>query len=95
MKKLIAITAMVTGLAFTGVALASTCPLLIKQGKDAVSKLKADDPKAKEATAKLAEAQKLHDDGKHADSVKKANEALTLLGVKAGEKGAEKPAEKK
>jgi len=83
MKKLIAITAMVTGLAFSGVALASTCPLLIKQGKDAAAKMKADDPKVKEANAKLAEAQKLHDGGKHADSVKAANEALTLLGVKA------------
>ena len=86
MKKLIAITAMVTGLAFTGVALASTCPLLIKQGKDAAAKMKADDPKVKEATAKLAEAQKLHDGGKHADSVKTANEALALLGVKPAEK---------
>ena len=86
MKKLIAITAMVTGLAFTGVAMASTCPLLIKQGKDAVAKMKADDPKVKEASAKLAEAQKLHDAGKHADSVKTANEALALLGVKPAEK---------
>jgi len=86
MKKLIAITAMVTGLAFSGVALASTCPLLIKQGKDAAAKMKADDPKVKEANAKLAEAQKLHDGGKHADSVKVANEALTLLGVTPGKK---------
>jgi hypothetical protein len=86
MKKLIAITAMVMGLAFTGVAVASTCPLLIKQGKDAAAKMNADDPKVKEANAKLAEAQKLHDAGKHADSVKTANEALALLGVKPGEK---------
>ena len=86
MKKLIAITAMVTGLAFTGVAMASTCPLLIKQGKDAAGKMKADDPKVKEANAKLAEAQKLHDAGKHADSVKTASEALALLGVKPAEK---------
>ena len=86
MKKLIAITAMVTGLAFTGVAMASTCPLLIKQGKDAAATMKADDPKVKEATAKLAEAQKLHDGGKHADSVKTATEALALLGVKPAEK---------
>ena len=86
MKKLIAITAMVTGLAFSGVALASSCPVLIKQGKDAAAKMKADDPKVKEANAKLAEAQKLHDGGKHADSVKMANEALTLLGVTPGKK---------
>ncbi len=69
MKKLMAITAVVAGLAFSGVALASNCPVLIKQGKD-----------------KLAEAQKLHDSGKHGDSVKTANEALALLGVKPAEK---------
>jgi hypothetical protein len=86
MKKLIAIIAMVTGLAFSGVALASTCPVLIKQGKDAAAKMKADDPKVKEANAKLAEAQKLHDDGKHKESVQTANEALALLGVKPAEK---------
>ncbi len=86
MKKLIAVTAIVAGLAFTGVAMASTCPVLIKQGKEAAAKMKADDPKVKEANAKLAEAQKLHDAGKHADSVKTANEALALLGVKPAEK---------
>ena len=86
MKKLIAIMAVVTGLAFTGVAVASTCPVLIKQGRDAAAKMKADDPKVKEATAKLAEAQKLHEAGKHADSVKTAGEALALLGVKPAEK---------
>jgi hypothetical protein len=86
MKKLIAITAMVTGLAFSGVALASNCPVLIKQGKDAAATMKADDPKVKAANAKLAEAQKLHDGGKHADSVKTANEALALLGVTPGKK---------
>jgi outer membrane lipoprotein-sorting protein len=86
MKKLIAVTAVVAGLAFSGVALASTCPLLIKQGKEAAAKMKADDPKVKDANAKLAEAQKLHDAGKHADSVKTANEALALLGVKPADK---------
>jgi hypothetical protein len=86
MKKLIAIMSMVTALAFTGAAMASTCPLLIKQGKDAAAKMNADDPKVKEANAKLAEAQKLHDAGKHADSVKTANEALALLGVKPAAK---------
>ena len=84
MKKLI--TAVVTGLAFSGVAMASNCPILIKQGKDAAATMKADDPKVKEANAKLAEAQKLHDGGKHADSVKTANEALALLGVTPGKK---------
>ena len=86
MKKLIAVTAVVAGLAFSGVALASNCPVLIKQGKEAAAKMKADDPKVKDANAKLAEAQKLHDAGKHADSVKTATEALALLGVKPAEK---------
>ena len=43
-------------------------------------------PKVKQATAKLDEAQKQHDGGKHADSLKTANEALALLGVKPVEK---------
>jgi hypothetical protein len=48
--------------------------------------MKADDPKVKQATAKLDEAQKQHDGGKHADSLKTANEALALLGVKPADK---------
>jgi hypothetical protein len=81
-KKLMTITAVAATLAFSGVALASTCPVLIKQGKEAAAKMNADDPKVKEANAKLAEAQKLHDSGKHADSVTAAKEANALLGVK-------------
>lgn len=86
MKKLMAIVAVAVGVAFTSAAMASNCPVLIKQGKEAAAKGKADDPKVKEANAKLAEAQKLHEAGKHADSVKTANEALALLGVKPAEK---------
>ena len=86
MKKLIAVIAVAVGVAFASAAVASNCPVLIKQGKEAAAKMKADDPKVKEANAKLAEAQKLHDGGKHADSVKTANEALALLGVKPAEK---------
>jgi hypothetical protein len=83
MKKLIAVTAVVAGLAFTsGVALANTCPVLIKQGRDAAAKADAKDPKVKQAMAKLDEAQKLHDSGKHADSVTAAKEANAMLGVK-------------
>jgi hypothetical protein len=80
---MLTIAALAAGLTFTGsAALASNCPLLIKQGKEAAAKMKADDPKVKQALAKLDEAQKLHDAGKHADSVKTANEALAMLGVK-------------
>lgn len=77
------VMAVVVALALTGgPALAGSCPTLIKAGRDAAAKMKADDPKVKQANAKLDEAQKLHDGGKHADSVKTANEALALLGVK-------------
>ena len=65
-----------------GPALASSCPKVIKEGRDAAAKMKADDPKVKAAVAKLDEAQKLHDAGKHADSLKMANEAAAELGVK-------------
>jgi len=83
MKKAMAAMAVALTLAFTGgVALASSCPKLIKEGRDAAAKMKADDPKVKAAVAKLDEAQKLHDGGKHNESMAKANEALTDLGVK-------------
>ena len=82
MKKLMAITAVTVALAFTaGGAFASTCPKVIKEARDAAAKMKMDDPKVKAAVAKLDEAQKLHDGGKHADSLKLANEAAADLGV--------------
>ena len=82
MKKTMVAMAVAVSLAFTGVAMASSCPKIIKEGRDAAAKMKADDPNVKQATAKLDEAQKLHSEGKHADSVKTADEALALLGVK-------------
>ena len=83
MKKLMAITAVTVALAFTaGGAFASTCPKVIKEARDAAAKMKMDDPKVKAAVAKLDEAQKLHDGGKHAESLKLANEAAADLGVK-------------
>ncbi|MBI3030066.1 MAG: hypothetical protein HYY64_11180 [Candidatus Rokubacteria bacterium] len=65
-----------------GPALAGQCPLLIKQLNEAVGKMKADDAMVKKAKPLIAEAQKLHDGGKHADSVKKAEEAAKVLNVK-------------
>ncbi|HEX3177476.1 MAG TPA: hypothetical protein VHZ49_12420 [Methylomirabilota bacterium] len=83
MKKTLMVAAVAVSLALTsGVALASSCPKVIKQGRDAAATMKADDPKVKGAVAKLDEAQKLHDSGKHAESLAKANEALADLGVK-------------
>jgi hypothetical protein len=83
MTKRIVVTVAAVGLALTATAASAfQCPTLIKQGKDAAAAMKADDPKVKQATAKLDEAQKLHSEGKHAESVKAANDALAMLGVK-------------
>ncbi len=67
-------------------AMANQCPLLIKQLNDALTKMKADDPKAKQGKALIAEAQNLHDAGQHAESVAKADEAAKVLGVKLEKK---------
>ena len=56
MKKLMMVTAVALSLAFSGAAFASSCPKVIKEGRDAAAKMKADDPKVKQATAKLDEA---------------------------------------
>ncbi len=67
-------------------AVAGQCPTLIKQLNAAVGKLKADDAKAKEAKLLIAEAQKLHNEKMHAESVMKADEAAKVLGVKLKKK---------
>lgn len=78
MKKLLSLVALVTVIAVAGVAAASECPLLVKQLNDA----KVSDPKKAAEVKKLtAEAEKLHKDGKHADSVKKADEAAKVAGI--------------
>jgi hypothetical protein len=83
MKQLVAVTAVVAALAVgAGAAQASQCPTLIKQGRDAAAKMDAKDPKVKDALARLDRAEALHKEGKHADAVKEANEALGELGVK-------------
>lgn len=83
MRVLFAATALAGALAFAAEpVIASNCPIVIKQGRDAAAKMNASDPKVKQALAKLDEAQKLHEGGKHSDSLQSANEALDLLGVK-------------
>jgi len=83
MRKLITATAGLAILAMAaGPALAFQCPTLIKQGREAAAKMDASDAKVKEATARLAKAESLHKDGKHADSVREAKEALGMLGIK-------------
>lgn len=83
MKKLVTVCAAVAIVVLAGSpAYAFKCPTMIKEGKEAAAKMKADDPKVKGALAKLDEAQKLHGEGKHADSVKAAEEAHAALGIK-------------
>ena len=83
MKTLMAATAVVVGLAFTAAtAIAFQCPSLIKQGRDAAAKMDANSDKVKKAASMLDKAEALHKEGKHADSVTEANEALGLLGIK-------------
>ncbi|MBI1847100.1 MAG: hypothetical protein HY294_05105 [Candidatus Rokubacteria bacterium] len=81
MKKTLAVLALT--LAFSAsVAFASGCPVQIKKGREAAAKMDQMDAKVKAALAKLDEAQKLHDSGKHADSLKTAIEANQSIGVK-------------
>ena len=79
MKAFVIAVALLTLLA--GPAMASQCPLLIKQLNEAVAKMKADDAMVAKAKPIIAEAQKLHDGGKHADAVKKAEEAAKAMGL--------------
>jgi len=80
MKALVIAVALLAFLASP--ALAGQCPLLIKQLNEAVDKMKADDPKVTKAKPLIAQAKKYHEDGKHADAIKTAEEAATVLGVK-------------
>ncbi len=78
MKKIIMALAIAATVAFAGVVTANECPTLIKQLRDA----KVSDPKKAEEVKKLTdEAEKLHQTGKHADSVKKADEAAKVAGI--------------
>jgi len=80
MTKIMTVTAVAVALTFgAGSAFASSCPKVIKDTREAAAKMKADDPKVKAVAKKLDEAQKLHDGGKHADSLKLANEAAADL----------------
>ncbi len=60
-----------------GPALANQCPLLVKQIMDATAG-KTDDA-SKKAVSLANEAKALHDAGKHADAVKKADEAAAAI----------------
>lgn len=80
----IGVIGVVLGL-ITSPALAFQCPTLIRQAN----------AKIKHVQAMVAEAQRLHNAGQHAESVKKANEALELLKeVKEAKEESKPPARK-
>jgi hypothetical protein len=82
MKKLMAVIAVVVAVAFVAsVVEAGQCPLLIKQLKEGVAKV-SDSKKKADVEKMIAEAEQLHADGKHAESVKKCEEAATAAGIK-------------
>ncbi len=77
MKTFVMALAMVALLA--GPVLANQCPLLVKQIQDATAG-KTDDA-SKKAVVLANEAKALHDAGKHADSIKKAQEAAAAINL--------------
>lgn len=82
MKKLMAGVAF--GMAIVvggGMAAANTCPLLIKQLRADLPKVQ-DKAKRSEAKKLTDECEKLHKEGKHAESVAKCEEAATVAGIK-------------
>jgi hypothetical protein len=87
MKTVVAVIALVVAAAFLGASLveAAQCPLLIKQLKEGVAKVSDSQTRA-DVERMIAEAQKLHDEGKHAESVKKAEEAAMAAGIKLQKK---------
>jgi hypothetical protein len=60
-------------------AFANKCPALMKQANEQMAKMDQNSDKVKKAKSLVEEADKLHKAGNHADSVKKAEEALNTL----------------
>lgn len=86
MKKLLAILSLVMATAFgAAVVEANQCPLLIKQLNEGIAKM-SDKAKADEAKKLVAEAETLHKDGKHAESVAKCDEAAKVVGIELKKK---------
>ena len=79
MKKLIVMFA-VAVIAVASPALAFQCPKLVKQINDTAGN--RFDATAYQARVDAVSAGKLHTEGKHAESVKTAQDALAKLGVK-------------
>ena len=78
MKTLVIAIAVLTFLAAP--AMAGQCPLLIKQINDAVdNRLAAGDTAGTTAKKLAKEAEALHNEGKHAEAIQKAEEAAKVI----------------
>ncbi len=78
--KILAVALALLGLLATSAG-ASQCPLLIKQLTDAVAALPPGDARAKAARPLIEQARKLHAEGRHAESIARADEAAKALGL--------------
>ncbi len=80
MKKLAVYAVVATMVMALGApAYAFKCPTLIKQANDQMANMDQNSDKVKKAKELVEEADKLHKAGNHAESVKKAEEALAEL----------------
>jgi hypothetical protein len=66
----------------TPAAWAKRCPRLYKECQEALKTSTADDATKENAKKLCEEGQALHDEGKHAESIAKLDEALAALGKK-------------
>ncbi len=80
MLKVLAVS-VVLAIILANTASAFQCPLLLKQLTDAASAMNANEPKVKEGQALIAEGKKLHEAGKHAESIATAEKAARVLGL--------------
>ena len=83
MKRLLSVVGLASLLMFSVQPVwANSCPRLIKEAKGLLADAKLTKANQDKVKALIDESQKLHDSGSHGDSVKKAKEALALLGKK-------------
>lgn len=66
----------------SGVAFASSCPKHMKAIDAALSKAKLSDAQMADVKKYRAEGEKLHKEGKHADSLETLGKAEKILGIK-------------
>lgn len=67
---------------FSSVALAGSCPKLMKQIDDALPSAKLSDSQSAEVKKLRAEGEAHHKAGKHAESEAALNKAKSILGIK-------------